>query len=217
MRLQRQLRAFAQNNSLTAPSDSEIATSVIIEKAVFLIDYEQEVYSYGDSLASESGQGFAGVFGVAIAVSVRSGALTRLDDSGGAPCGRWNCCAGHDSEFGGRGENSRCCQTLDGCAGCCASDGRNWSRTPAESTVSHCTRATVFAIVLAGLAATSCSCDCVFELYSRGRDGRRSLSLGLGLYMCRQIITAHSGEIGVISSPEQGATFWFTLPLSVES
>jgi len=56
-------------------------------------------------------------------------------------------------------------------------------------------------------------CDHLFDLYSRGRDQRRSLSLGLGLYMCRQIIAAHGGEIGVISSPDQGSTFWFTVPI----
>lgn len=56
-------------------------------------------------------------------------------------------------------------------------------------------------------------CDHLFDLYSRGRDQRRSLSLGLGLYMCRQIISAHGGEIGVISSPEKGSTFWFTVPI----
>ncbi len=47
----------------------------------------------------------------------------------------------------------------------------------------------------------------------RGRDRRISLSLGLGLYVCRQIIAAHGGKIGVISSPDRGATFWFTLPI----
>lgn len=64
-----------------------------------------------------------------------------------------------------------------------------------------------------GIGMTQQQRDRVFDLYSRGRDQRRSLSLGLGLYMCRQIITAHGGEIGVISSPNQGATFWFTLPI----
>lgn len=64
-----------------------------------------------------------------------------------------------------------------------------------------------------GVGMTQQQGDRLFDLYSRGRDQRRSLSLGLGLYMCRQIITAHGGEIGVISSPDQGATFWFTLPV----
>ena len=38
--------------------------------------------------------------------------------------------------------------------------------------------------------------------------------LGLGLAICRNIILQHHGQIGVASEPGQGATFWFTLPLS---
>ncbi|MDX2229388.1 MAG: hybrid sensor histidine kinase/response regulator [Leptolyngbyaceae cyanobacterium bins.349] len=53
----------------------------------------------------------------------------------------------------------------------------------------------------------------MFELYKRGEQSRRTVGLGLGLYLCRQIVTAHGGEIGVISEPQQGSTFWFTLPL----
>ncbi|HEY9635622.1 MAG TPA: ATP-binding protein [Coleofasciculaceae cyanobacterium] len=53
----------------------------------------------------------------------------------------------------------------------------------------------------------------LFNLYTRGTQTRHSLSLGLGLYLCRQIIKAHGGEIGVISTPGAGATFWFTLPI----
>jgi signal transduction histidine kinase len=64
-----------------------------------------------------------------------------------------------------------------------------------------------------GVGITQQQIDRLFDLYSRGRDQRRSLSLGLGLYMCRQIITAHGGEIGVMSSTGKGSTFWFTLPI----
>ncbi|GLV53225.1 hypothetical protein KDH_00800 [Dictyobacter sp. S3.2.2.5] len=36
--------------------------------------------------------------------------------------------------------------------------------------------------------------------------------LGLGLYICRQFIHQQHGEVGVESTPGQGATFWFSLP-----
>ncbi len=60
-------------------------------------------------------------------------------------------------------------------------------------------------------------CEHLFDLYVRGYQSRHSVGLGLGLYLCRQIIAAHGGEIGVISSPGAGAIFWFTLPLVLKS
>ncbi len=40
--------------------------------------------------------------------------------------------------------------------------------------------------------------------------------LGLGLHICRTIIEQHQGQVGVQSSPGEGSTFWFTLPLARE-
>lgn len=37
--------------------------------------------------------------------------------------------------------------------------------------------------------------------------------LGLGLAICRTLIEAHGGSIGVVSGPSPGATFYFELPL----
>ncbi|MEH2258891.1 PAS domain-containing sensor histidine kinase [Nostoc sp.] len=54
----------------------------------------------------------------------------------------------------------------------------------------------------------------LFDLYFRGTSIGNSVSLGLGLYLCKQIIHAHGGEIGVNSALDAGATFWFTLPIS---
>ncbi len=64
-----------------------------------------------------------------------------------------------------------------------------------------------------GVGMTTEQCDRLFELYTRGTSVRRTAGLGLGLYLCRQIITAHGGEIGVITRPKCGASFWFTLPV----
>jgi signal transduction histidine kinase/integral membrane sensor domain MASE1 len=53
----------------------------------------------------------------------------------------------------------------------------------------------------------------LFKLYIRGLHTQHLTGIGLGLYQCRQIIDAHGGEIGVISGPKAGSTFWFTLPV----
>jgi signal transduction histidine kinase len=52
----------------------------------------------------------------------------------------------------------------------------------------------------------------LFELYARGDRARYMPGLGMGLYLCQQIITAHGGKIGLDSFPGMGSSFWFTLP-----
>lgn len=57
--------------------------------------------------------------------------------------------------------------------------------------------------------------DKVFDMFYTGAnkiaDSRRSL--GLGLALCKTIITAHGGEISVTNNKPHGAVFTFTLPV----
>lgn len=54
----------------------------------------------------------------------------------------------------------------------------------------------------------------LFERYYRvDTSGLQYSGLGLGLYICAEIIRKNNGEIGVNSELGKGSTFWFTLPL----
>jgi len=53
----------------------------------------------------------------------------------------------------------------------------------------------------------------VFERFTQGANAQRRGGMGLGLYIVRQIVEAHSGHIHVEDSPGGGATFVVELPL----
>src|SRR5258706_374549 len=58
----------------------------------------------------------------------------------------------------------------------------------------------------------------VWERFHRAADvtvqSGSSVSLGLGLHISKNIVERHHGQVGVISAPDQGTTFWFALPLA---
>src|SRR5262249_6627896 len=54
--------------------------------------------------------------------------------------------------------------------------------------------------------------DRIFEKFFR-IPGTKGEGIGLGLYISREIVRAHGGEMGVDSQPGHGARFWFTLPV----
>jgi two-component system sensor histidine kinase KdpD len=52
----------------------------------------------------------------------------------------------------------------------------------------------------------------LFDKFQRG-DGESAIAgVGLGLAICRAIVTAHGGGIRASNRPERGARFEFTLP-----
>jgi two-component system, OmpR family, sensor histidine kinase KdpD len=55
--------------------------------------------------------------------------------------------------------------------------------------------------------------DRVFEKFFRANSAAaRRRGIGLGLAVCRGIVAAHGGTIGVSNRPDGGARFRFTLP-----
>jgi signal transduction histidine kinase len=58
----------------------------------------------------------------------------------------------------------------------------------------------------------------IFNPFRRGsRDSRtaRTAGLGLGLYISREIVVAHGGELDVRSSTAEGTTFRVRLPRTI--
>lgn len=53
----------------------------------------------------------------------------------------------------------------------------------------------------------------LFELRLRPPQERQLTRISLGLCLCKQIVTAHGGEIAVHSQVGEGTKIWFTLPI----
>ena len=82
-------------------------------------------------------------------------------------------------------------------------------------TVSAEQRADMVAISVAdrGVGIEPLEQELIFDKFYRGQSQRYRVSgTGMGLAICRAIVEAHHGTISVVSQPEHGSVFTFTLP-----
>jgi signal transduction histidine kinase len=54
----------------------------------------------------------------------------------------------------------------------------------------------------------------LFQKYYRCQNVGRIQGYGIGLFVVREIIEAHQGEVGIVSQIGEGSTFYFTLPIN---
>ncbi|MGE0548494.1 MAG: PAS domain S-box protein [Kofleriaceae bacterium] len=75
--------------------------------------------------------------------------------------------------------------------------------------------AALFAVTDQGRGIPADKLELVFERFQQLEysDSRDRGGSGLGLAICRSIVTRHGGQIWVESTPGQGSTFYFTIPL----
>ena len=65
-----------------------------------------------------------------------------------------------------------------------------------------------------GIGIPQSKVDFLFDRFYRVQESSSHFSgLGLGLYISAEIVKRHDGEIGLESKPEEGTTFWFTVPV----
>ncbi|NHX41775.1 MULTISPECIES: PAS domain S-box protein [Haloarcula] len=67
-----------------------------------------------------------------------------------------------------------------------------------------------------GIGMEPSQLDDIFEVFQRLHTHEEISGTGIGLSMCRKIVDRHSGQIRVKSAPDEGSTFFVTLPAAGE-
>jgi signal transduction histidine kinase len=83
---------------------------------------------------------------------------------------------------------------------------------PIEVTVSSSGDVAQLAVRDHGMGIQPADVSRIFGRFERAVPSRHYGGLGLGLYISRQIVEAHGGEIAVTSEPGEGSLFVVTLP-----
>jgi PAS domain S-box-containing protein len=82
-------------------------------------------------------------------------------------------------------------------------------------TVQHSKDTLTVSVTDDGLGISKTQLPYIFERFFRVEKTRNIEGIGLGLYLCLQIIQAHHGKVWVESTEGKGSTFYFSIPLGV--
>ena len=80
--------------------------------------------------------------------------------------------------------------------------------------VSHDNENITVAVKDQGLGISASQLPHIFERFFRAEKTRNLEGIGLGLYLCRQIIQQHHGKIWAESEEGRGSTFYFSIPIN---
>ncbi|NUB93036.1 PAS domain-containing protein [Haloterrigena sp. SYSU A558-1] len=69
-----------------------------------------------------------------------------------------------------------------------------------------------FAIADQGIGIDSEQSERIFDVFETAHTSEEGSDSGIGLALCQRIVERHGGKIWVDSEPDEGATFYFTLP-----
>ena len=90
--------------------------------------------------------------------------------------------------------------------------------TPIELQVEGIDGEVIFRVIDQGRGIAPTHLPSIFQRFYRvDEHDHRVASTGLGLAICKRIVEAHGGRIGVESTPGVGSCFYFSLPVSHRS